>query len=936
MLVGTRTATRPIRRRLFSSSSSYSFTAAPAAATPVDTPEQAEIVVVGGGIIGASVAYHLAKHGARDVVLLEKDKVTSGTTWHAAGLMVTFGSTSETSTALRKYSKELYGSVLEEETGQPTGFKPCGFIELATHPDRVEEFRRVSAFNRKCGVDVQEIGPDDIRHLFPACRTDDVLRGFYVEDDGRVNPYDATMALVKGARLHGCRIFEDTPVSGITTSEDRSKVTGVTLADGRTIRADTVVNCAGMWARQFAAKAGVVVPNQAAEHYYLVTDPIDEIDPEWPVIEDPSAYTYIRPEGAGLMVGLFETEAAAWNVGAIPESGFEFGEITPDWDRMAPFLEAAMNRVPVSLEAGVKTFFCGPESFTPDLAPVLGESPELRDYWVAAGMNSIGILTGGGIGNLMAQWILSGDRTCDEYDITGFNIDRFQRFQCNPQYRGARVEESLGLVYKLHYPNRSLSTARNNKKSPIHERLAKSLEAGGPAAYFKDVSGWEGADWYGVEPSGEKYQEGDEAGPLTREGASAEAALTWGKAAWFDKWAAEHKACREGVVLVDMSFMSKFLVQGGGAGRLLNRLSTANVDGNEGEITYTQWLNSHGKLEADLTVCKLNAQECGVVGGESTAVGTNLGGGNCSSTSKYLVVATDTAHRHVRTWIERQGNEVRGTDSFGEDYDVTITDVTGGLAQINLQGPRSRELMEALVACPGHDDVPPEDMSNEGFPFRCAREIAVGLARVLCVRITYLGELGYELYVPAEQATHVYDQIIAADTRAGTKLVHCGLKALGSLRMEKGYRDYGHDLDNTDTLLESGLGFTADYDKDGGFIGKEAVLEQKAGGIQGLRKRIAQVLVKDPEPMLYHAEVVLRDGVVVGDVRAGSYGHTLGGSVGLTMLERDDELGAGGDGLTWKKWIDSGTWEVDIAGVKYPAEVSLRPMYDPTNSAIRA
>jgi glycine cleavage system aminomethyltransferase T len=345
-------------------------------------------------------------------------------------------------------------------------------------------------------------------------------------------------------------------------------------------------------------------------------------------------------------------------------------------------------------------------------------------------------------------------------------------------------------------------------------------------------------------------------------------------------------------------------------------------------------------------VCKLNAQECSVVGGESTAVGGRGGrGGRVEGrgkgrTSKYLVVATDTAHRHVRTWIERQGNEttlgpVGGTDGS----DITVTDLTGGLAQINLQGPRSRALMEALVACPGHDDVAPEDMSDEGFPFRCAREIAVGFARVLCVRITYLGELGYELYVPAEQATHVYDEIVAADARAGTGLVHCGLKALGSLRLEKGYRDYGHDLDNTDTLLESGLGFTADYDKDGGFIGKEAVLEQKAGGIQGLHKRIAQVLVKDPEPMLYHAEVVLRDGVVVGDVRAGSYGHTLGGAVGLTMLERDEEAAGGGVGsgaMTWKKWIDSGTWEVDIAGVKYPAEVSLRPMYDPKNTAIKA
>ena len=368
------------------------------------------------------------------------------------------------------------------------------------------------------------------------------------------------------------------------------------------------------------------------------------------------------------------------------------------------------------------------------------------------------------------------------------------------------------------------------------------------------------------------------------------------------------------------------MVQGPGAGRLLNRLSTADIDGKEGEITYTQWLNSHGKLEADLTVCKLNTQACSVVGGESTHVG-NHG----KRLSKYLVVATDTAHRHVRTWMERQGNETAESSGDHDDH-FTITDITGGLAQINLQGPRSRELMESLVRCPSHEDVQIEDMSNDGFPFRCAREIAVGHSRVLCVRITYLGELGYELYVPAEQAVHVYDEIIAADARAGTGLVHCGLKALGSLRLEKGYRDYGHDLDNTDTLLESGLGFTADFSKKGGFIGKEAVLEQKAVGIQGLQKRMAQVLVKDPEPMLYHAEVVFRNGKVVGDVRAGSYGHTLGGAVGLTMLERSEETGS----QTWKSWVESGQWEVDIAGTRYPAEVSLRPMYDPANTKIKA
>jgi glycine/D-amino acid oxidase-like deaminating enzyme len=372
--------------------------------TTTPLPDSAEVVVVGGGIIGTSIAYHLAKHGCKEVVLLERDQLTSGTTWHAAGLMVTFGSLSETSTSLRKYSKELYSNVLEAETGQATGFKPCGFIELATHPDRVEEFRRVSAFNRACGIDVEEISPQQVQDLFPLCNVDDVLAGYYVKDDGRVNPYDATQALAKGAKQHGVKIYENTTVTGVTKTNDRRRVTGVVVKDANgephTIESRVVVNAAGMWARQLGELAGVCVPNQAAEHYYLVTDPIEEVNKDWPIVEDPSSYTYIRPEAGGLMVGLFETEAAAWNVQHIPQE-FSFGEITPDWDRMGGYLEKAMNRVPVSLNAGAKTFFCGPESFTPDLNPILGEAPELENYFVAAGMNSIGILTGGGIGNLM-------------------------------------------------------------------------------------------------------------------------------------------------------------------------------------------------------------------------------------------------------------------------------------------------------------------------------------------------------------------------------------------------------------------------------------------------------------------------------------------------------------------------------------------------------
>jgi glycine cleavage system aminomethyltransferase T/glycine/D-amino acid oxidase-like deaminating enzyme len=813
-------------------------------------PKHARVVIIGGGIIGTSVAYHLAHAGWKDVVLLERDRLTSGTTWHAAGLIVTYGSLSETSTEMRKYTRALYER-LEAETGLSTGFKPVGFIEIAAEPDRLEEFRRVAAFNRQCGVDVHEISARQVKELFPLARTEDILAGFYVERDGQANPVDVTMAMAKGARMQGATILEGVSVTGIKKA--RGAVTGVTTSHGD-IDAEYVVNCAGMWARQLGEASGVNVPLQAAEHYYLITDKIPELSKSCPVLEDPASYGYFREEVGGLMVGLFEPVCAPWNVKGIP-GDFSFGEITPDWDRMGPYVEKAMSRVPASLEVGVRKFFCGPESFTADLAPCVGEAPELKNYFVAAGLNSIGIITGGGLGRVLAHWIMNGR---PDVDVTGMNIDRLQVYQSNPEYRATRTVESLGMVYQCHYPTRSMQTARGAKKSPIYDRLAAQ------GAYFRDVSGWEGADWY-AGPG-----ETPDPGPLT-----------WGRPAWFDQWAREHRATREAVVVMDMSFMGKFLVQGRDAGRVLNHISANDVDGEPGLITYTQWLNEGGTLEADLTVTKLDED-------------------------RFWVVSSDTAHGHVQAWMRRH---------IPNDAHAFVTDVTGGYAQINVQGPRSRELMSRLTST---------DMSNEAFPFRCAKEIAIGYARLLCVRITYLGELGYELYIPAEQACHVYDRLVAEGAEVG--LVHAGLKTLASCRMEKGYRDYGHDIDNTDSVLEAGLGFAVALEKPCDFIGKQAVLAKKAEG--PLTRRILQVLVKDPEPMMYHAEIVHRDGKPVGYVRAASYGHTVGGAVGLAMIEAGEPVNAA--------YIDGGTWEVDIAGKRYPAIASMKPLFDPEMKKVKA
>ncbi|MBT4888422.1 MAG: GcvT family protein, partial [Rhodospirillales bacterium] len=701
-------------------------------------------------------------------------------------------------------------------------------------------------------VDVQEISPTEVKDLFPIARVDDVLAGFYVADDGRVNPVDVTMAMAKGARMQGVNIIKGVSATGVTRSQ--GKVTGVTTDHG-TITSEFVVNCAGMWARQFGEEHGVTIPNQAAEHYYLITEPIDVVSQDWPVLEDPSHYGYYREEGGGLMVGLFEPESAPWNVDKIPQD-FSFGEIEPDWDRMGPFLEKCMSRVPITLEAGVKKFFCGPESFTPDLAPLVGEAPELKNYFVAAGLNSIGILSGGGMGRILAHWILNGK---PDVDVTGFNIDRVHAYQANPDYRRARAYESLGQVYKCHYPTKTSDTARGAKRSALHDRLAAA------GAHFIDVSGWESPSWFA--PTPEEATAGE---------------LGWGRMSWWPYWKAEHKACREAVVLTDMSFMGKFLVQGRDAGRVLDYISANKVNGEVGMITYTQWLNDDGMLEADLTVVKYEED-------------------------KFLVVATDTMHRHVETWLRR---------NIPNDAHAYLTDVTSGVTQINVQGPNSRKLLQALTSV---------DLGNEAFPFRTVREIDIGFARAQCVRITYMGELGYELYVPSEQAVHVYDRLVEEGENHGLK--HAGLRALGSLRLEKAYRDYGHDIDNTDNAFETGLGFAVALDKQGGFIGQEAAKAQKAAA--PFKRRLVQVLVNDPEPMLWHAEIIHRDGVAVGYVRAGSYGHTLGGAVGLAMIE-------GGDQPITADYFKTGTWEIEINGAFYPCKCSLQPMYDPKMERIKA
>ncbi len=810
-------------------------------------PSQAQVVVIGGGVIGCSVAYHLTKLGWRDVVLLERSQLTAGTTWHAAGLIVT-GFSSETTIGIAKYTRDLYAR-LGEETGQDTGFKPVGYIQIASNPDRVNVLRRRADYSRMHGVITEEISAAEVKKMWPLFDTSDILAGFYTAEDGRCNPIDTTMALAKGARMGGARILEESKVIGIR--KERGRVIGV-VTDKGAIEAEYVVNCGGMWARELGKMAGVNVPLHAAEHYYLITEPIQGLGRDLPIVEDPDLFAYYRDEMGGLMLGMFEPVAGPWGTKGIPEN-FSFGEIAPDWDRLLPYLETAMERIPIVKEAGVHKFFCGPESFTPDMGTLMGEAPELKNYFVLAGFNSLGILLGAGSGQILAQWIVDG---LPPVDVSDINISRLMPFQNTPKFLHDRTVELLGWQY-VDWPNLQPETARNVRKSAVYDRLARA------GAYYGQSVGWEYPDWFapeGVEPRVE---------------------YSWGRQNWFEYAAAEHRAAREGVILMDLTHMSKFLVQGRDAEKVLNRICANNIAVPAGRIVYTQWLNERGTIEADMTVTRL-AEDC------------------------FLLVVVDQSHTHVHSWLKNH---------TPHEAHVFVTDVTSGYNILNVQGPKSRELISALTNV---------DMSNEAFPYLTMQEIDVGYALVKALRVTYVGELGWELYVPTEFTLHVFDLLVEAGKNVGLK--YAGFQALDSLRLEKGYRDYGHDIDNTDTPLEVGLGFAVALDKRGGFIGRDALVRHKEAGI--FKYRLAQFLLDDPEPLLYGGEPIYRNKVCVGYLRTGGYGHTLGAAVGLGEVEH--EAGVSAD------FIKSGSYEIEVAGVRYPAKVSLRPMYDPKGQRVRS
>ncbi|MSO93771.1 MAG: FAD-dependent oxidoreductase [Rhodospirillales bacterium] len=807
-------------------------------------PAAAKVVVIGGGIMGCSTTYHLAKFGVKDVVLLEREKIGAGTTWHSAANVRQLRSTQNLTTIVRN-SIELYTS-LEKETGQATGWVQTGSLSIATDKGRLTHIERQTSLARYVGTPVDIVDAKECQRLWPLMRTDDILGAAYSPADGRVNPADTCAALIKGAKARGARVVEGATVIGF--EKTRGRISAVVTDKGR-IECEMVALTSGLWSRAIAKLAGVTAPLYACEHFYLLTKPIDGLGRHLPTLGDHSAYLYMRDEVGGLLAGCFEPNPKPLPLEKLPK-GFAFSLLNEDWEHFEPMMANAIHRMPALETAEAKMLLNGPESFTLDNNFLLGESADVRGFFVGCGMNSVGVASSGGAGRALAEWIIEGRPTLDLWES---DIRRFAPLHNNLKALHERIPETLGLHYAIAYPGREPETVRGIRRTPLHDRLAAK------GAYFGARASWERPLWFGA-----------------RKGFKP--ALTFGRPAWFDKVAAEHKAAREAVVLVDQSTFSKLLVQGSDAESFLQRLSANDVAVAPGRCVYTGLLNDRGGYESDLTIQRL-------------------------ADDSFLLVTGTAQGVRDRDWLERNRR--------AEDR-INVTDVTSGCAVLGVAGPRSRELLGR---------VSPTDFSSAAFPYYAWQDIEIGYGIARACRLSYTGELGFELYIPSEFAVGVYDALVEAGADLGLRDI--GIDALTCLRVEKGYRAWGTDIGPEDNPYEAGLGFSVKLGKNTPFLGQDALRRKKE---EGWKRRLLSFTLDSPRAYPIGRETIFQKGRVVGQVTSAAFGHTVGRAIGMGYVRGDEaEVRA----------MIAKPFEIEIAAKRFKASASLEPPYDPKSERTR-
>jgi len=809
----------------------------------------AKIVIVGGGIVGCSVAYHLGKRGLTDVLLLEQGKLTSGSTWHAAGLVGQLRSSANI-TQLLGYSVELYDK-LEQETGLATGWKRNGGLRLACNPERWTEVKRQATTATSFGLEMHLLSPKEAQDLWPLMQVDDVVGAAFLPTDGQASPSDIAMSLAKGARQNGVTIAEGVKVTGIEI--DAGRVRAVVTDKGR-IACDKLVICAGQWSREIGRMAGVNIPLVSVQHQYLITEAIEGVARDLPTLRDPDRLTYWKEEVGGLVMGGYEPNPMPWALDGIP-SGFEFQLLDDDLEHFEPLLELAAGRVPAMQTAGIKQFINGPESFTPDGNFILGEAPETRGIFVGAGFNAFGIAAGGGAGMALAEWVAKG---AAPFDLWPVDIRRFGKNHLDTDWVRTRTLEAYGKHYTMAWPFEEQRSGRPLRRSPLYDRLTAQ------GACFGEKLGWERPNWFANLAKGERPEDH----------------YSYARQNWFDAVGREHAACRERVAVFDQSSFAKFILVGRDVEAALSWICSNDVAKPAGHLVYTQMLNARGGIECDLTVGRLSPNEY------------------------YIVTGTGFA-THDFDWISR---------SIPKGLDASLIDVTSSHAVLSVMGPRSREVLQSLTD---------HDISNAGFPFGRVKRMTLAGAPVLALRVTYVGELGFELHIPVEFALTVYDALMAAGQLSG--IANAGYRAIESLRLEKGYRAWGSDIGPDHSPLVAGLGWAVKLKSNTPFQGRAALEAQAAKPLP----RLLAGFTTDPSIVLLGRETIYRDGKRVGWLTSGGNGYTVGRSIGYGYV-RDPENGVD------RASVLSGRYELEVATMRVPAEVFLDPLYDPTMSRIRS